>query len=103
MRAMPGDPSVLPLSATMISPIMPAARIVAAALSIHVPSVSASFKHGSSTETSTVAADVESVKLSGSETRTELIARWRVGKLRALQCVGNRAARKLRGGIVGLL
>jgi thiol-disulfide isomerase/thioredoxin len=45
------DPSVDPLSATMISPGTPAASSATRAAAIHFPRVSASFKHGITTDT----------------------------------------------------
>src|SRR3954469_8088038 len=46
------EPSVLPLSATMTSPSIPWLAIACCALRMHVASVSASLRHGMTTETS---------------------------------------------------
>src|SRR5215468_8504544 len=50
--AMACEPSVLPLSATITSPWIPAARIAVWHFSTHTVSVSASFRQGMTTETS---------------------------------------------------
>ncbi len=51
--AMDCEPSVLPLSATMISPLIFASLNARCAFAIQRPSVSASLRHGITTETST--------------------------------------------------
>src|SRR5262249_27467208 len=51
-RARSCEPSVLPLSATMTSPLTPSRSRQARALATHVPTVRASFRHGMTTLTS---------------------------------------------------
>src|SRR5262245_65223264 len=59
------ESSVLPLSATIISPTMPHSRSAVWAFSMHVRSVSASFKQGITTETSIGDSPVTAVFWSG--------------------------------------
>ena len=54
------EPSVLPLSATMTSPTIPCSSIARWALSMHVASVSASFRHGMTTDSSITIGSVSS-------------------------------------------
>src|SRR5688572_3197751 len=58
--AMDGEGSVLPLSATMISPTIPLSRSALWAFPMHACKVSDSFRQGMTTETSTVSSTVRS-------------------------------------------